>query len=124
MIQSKPILQHTDAMHSDAFTGNLERASLLPGEIAAPPPVSQETRAAASAGNYAEPAGMAIYRRHPVDRKWPHRDGNHMTRSVARPWWYWPAITSLVALTAYGLILLMSDGAAGADISLLLHKLS
>ena len=121
MNQSRPLLQHADAMHSDAFTGNLRRASLLPGEIAAQPPISQEARAAASAG--VQPRGASIYRRHAVDMKWPHRDGSHMSRGVERPWWHWPAITSLVVLTVYGCILAMADSGAGSGMSLMLHKL-
>ena len=123
MNQSKPSVQHADAVHSQAFTGNLQRASLLPGEIAARPPVSQEARAEAGMGNPRQPAGASIYRRHLIHDSWPHRDGSHMTRDVARAWWHWPAIAALVGLAVWGLILFMSDSAAGGNVSLMLHKL-
>lgn len=123
MNQSMPLLQHTDAMHSETFTGNLQRASLLPGEIAVRPPVSQEIRAAASTGGRPQPGGASIYRRHLIHVKWPHQDGSHMARGVERPWWHWPAITSVTVLAVYGLILALADSGAGDAISLMLRKL-
>lgn len=123
MNQSEPNMQHADAAQSQAFTGNLQRASLLPGEIAVRPPVSQEVRAQADTGQYPQPASASIYRRHLIHTKWPHRDGSHMTRGVARAWWHWPAITALVGLAVWGLILFMSDSTAGDNVSLMLRKL-
>jgi hypothetical protein len=123
MNQSRPSPQHADAIHSGDFAGNLQRASLLPGEIATRPPVSQELRAAAGTGGYPQPGGVSIYRRHLIDTKWPHQDGSHMSRGVERPWWRWPAIATLVTLAVGGLVLVISDSAAGAAISLMLRKL-
>jgi len=93
MNQSKPLLQHTDAIHSRAFTGNLRRASLLPGEIAMRPPVSQEIRATASTGGYPQPSSASIYQ----------MNGSPVLREVDRPWWHWPMAAALMALAVYGL---------------------
>jgi hypothetical protein len=68
MNQSPPILQHADAVRSQAFTGNLQRTSLLPGELAMRPPVSP----------------------------------------VERPWWHWPAITTVTLVAVYELILALA----------------
>lgn len=76
MNQSKPGPQHADAIHSGAFTGNLQRASLLPGEIAIRPPVSQEIRATAGTGGHLQPAGANLYQRDII--------------GMQRPWWHWP----------------------------------
>lgn len=114
MNQSKPILQHTDAMHSGAFTGNLRRASLLPGEIAVRPPVSQEIRAASGTGAYPQPAGASLYQR--------RADGGPLIRDTQRPWWHWPVLAAL-ACAAYAMLQALSDGAFGTDLSALLHKL-
>lgn len=121
MNQSRPLLQHADAVHSEAFTGNLQRASLLPGEIAMRPSVSQELRA--GAGIHPQPGGASIYRRHLIHVKWPHRDGSHMSRGMERPFWHWPTIAALVVVAVYGLILALADSGAGAAISLMLRKL-
>lgn len=106
MNPSKPAQLHTDAVHSDAFTGNLQRASLLPGEIAARPPISQEIRAAAGTGPYAEPAGASLYQRHQARSGQEH---SHMASGLERPWWYWPTIATTVVLVARGVILAISD---------------
>jgi len=102
MKPSKPSPQHTDAMRSGAFTGNLRRASLLPGEIAVRPPISQEIRAAAGTGGYPQPAGASLYQR--------QRDGGPLIRDRQRPWWHWPAIVTVAVLVARGVILALSDG--------------
>ena len=102
MNRSRPSTQHADAVHSGVFTGNLRRASLLPGEIAMRPPISQEIRAAAGAGGYPRPAGGSLYQR--------RRDGSPLVLDVGRPWWHWPAIVTAAVLVARGIILALSDG--------------
>ena len=100
MNQPRPFRQHADAVHSGAFTGNLRRASLLPGEIAVRPPISQEARAAAGAAGYPRPAGASLYQR--------RQDGSPLIRDIARPWWYWPALATTLVLAARGVILALS----------------
>lgn len=102
MNRYRPSMQHTDAVHSGAFTGNLRRASLLPGEIAVRPPISQEIRAAAGTGGYPQPAGASLYQR--------QQDGSPLIRDSARPWWYWPTLAIALMLAARGVILALSDG--------------
>lgn len=114
MNQSRPLVQHADAVYSTAFTGNLRRASLLPGEIAVLPPVSQEIRAAIGTGGYPQPAGANLYRQ--------QQDGGPMIRDAERPWWHWPALAAM-ACVAYALLQSLSDGVFGADLSALLHRL-
>jgi len=93
MNQSKPGLQHADAIHSGDFSGNLQRASLLPGEIAMRPPVSQEIRAAVGKGGYPQLAGAGLYQR--------QQAGGPLIRGTERPWWHWPAATALAVLAVY-----------------------
>lgn len=95
MNPSKPNRQHTDLIHSRSFTGNLRRASLLPGEIAVRPPVSQEIRAAAGTGSYPQPAAAGLYPR--------QRAGGPLVRDAARSWWQWPLVTTVVVLVVYGM---------------------
>lgn len=115
MNPSRPAQQHADAVHSGAFTGNLQRASLLPGEIAARAPVSQEIRAAAGTGGYPQPAGASLYQR--------QNFGSPLIQNAERPWWHWPAITALVTLSFYGLQLVMSDSSSSGDLLLMLQRL-
>lgn len=93
MNQSRPLVQHADAVDSGAFTGNLRRASLLPGELAVRPPVSQEIRATAGAGSYPQPSSASIYQ----------MNGSPVLREADRPWWHWPAAIALAGLLAYSL---------------------
>ena len=102
MNQSRSGPQHTDRVRSGAFTGNLRRASLLPGEIAVRPPISQEARAAAGAGGYPRPAGASLYQR--------RSDGSPLIRDTVRPWWYWPTLVTTLVLAARGVILALSPG--------------
>ncbi len=95
MNQSRPAPQHADAIHSGAFTGNLRRASLLPSEIAARPPVSQEVRAAAGTGGYPQPAGASLYQR--------QQDGGPLIRDTGRLWWLWSITAAVVALAIYAM---------------------
>ena len=113
MKPTKPYEQHADAVRSDAFEGNLQRASLLPGEIAVRPPASQDIRAAGT-GTYAGPAGAVIYRRHVVDKKWPDQEYSHKAPVRGRDWWYWPVIATAMVLAAWAIISTLSDGNAAA----------
>ncbi|HEY2015311.1 MAG TPA: hypothetical protein VGH38_17500 [Bryobacteraceae bacterium] len=98
MNPAKPAQQHADAVHSDAFTGNLQRASLLPGEIAVRPPISQDIRAAAGTMPYSEPAGAGIYRR--LQRR-SGQERSHITSGRERPWWHWPTIVTTVVVAIW-----------------------
>ena len=89
MNQPKLLVQHADAVRSEAFTGNLRRASLLPGEIAVRPPISQDVRAAAGTGGYPQTAGASIYQRHLADK------------DQERAWWYWPGIATAVVVVIW-----------------------
>lgn len=101
MNQPRPFQQHADAVHSEAFTGNLRRASLLPGEIAVRQPVSQDIRAAAGISGRPQTAGASLYPR--------RQDASPLIRGVERPWWYWLTLTTTLVLIARRIILALSD---------------
>ena len=101
MNQPKPLVQHADAVRSEAFTGNLQRASLLPGEIAVRPPISQDVRAAAGTGGYPQTVGASIYQRHLADKRRSGQARGHLAAGQERVWWYWPSIATTVVIAIW-----------------------
>jgi hypothetical protein len=118
MQQLKLTPHHADAF--DSYTGNLPRASLLPGELAERSQASQAVRA----NGYLQPGGASIYQwADGIPGNGAARGHSHLVRGVQRDWWHWPTIAVLVTLAVSGLILAMSDSGIGANIALMLHKL-
>ena len=101
------------------FTGNLDRASLLAGELATRQARSQQVRKVSA--RYPQPSGAIIYQR----GDGAHALGNmtYMDRSVQRDWWHWPTIAAAVTLAVLALLTALSDSGIGDDISLMLRKL-
>jgi hypothetical protein len=115
MNPSQLSIHDTDA----GFTGNLDRASLSPAELAIRQPRSQPGHGAVA--GYPQPGGAIIYQR--GDGAPALGNLTHMERGMQREGRHWPAIITLVLLGMLGLMSALSDSGIGEDIFEVLRKL-